>query len=590
MMAGMDGIKSRTFFGLFTAVALCTACSNRPDAKHGADEETVDGGTLVVGLAAEPETANVYLARRVESLVLANRILPRLAAEVVPEEGRKGGYEAEFAVSWHFENEGKDLVVQLHEAQWSDGTPFECADAVFTHAAQIDPDLGWWGASAKRHITSVECRDPSTVVYHYDSVYPGMFMDANDLHLLPRSIENFPRKQWRTTDWEKEMPAAGPFRVATVARGQEWVLERNEKYYASRGKPHLERIVMRVVPDATARITQLLSGDLDMITRIAPSDAARIEREHGLRLIRRSGWRYSYIGWNVVDPAAYETWRRSREAACESENRSPCLEGSDELAALPKRIPHPLLGDASVRRALTMAIDRPSIINTLLLGEGEIPASPILSPLPEHDPKLMPLPFDPEQARRLLAEAGFRDTNGDGILEKKGRAFSITMGVQAGRKVRRSAAEMIQNFLRDVGVKVEIRAIENSFFYQNLNQRKLDAWLAGWSASMRVDMTEMLYAGACAVGGRNFGCWSNEAADELALEARETVDQDQRAELWRGWERIFREQQPYTMLFRPHELIGVNARIKGVESLIPTDPLHGVESWSMMSSNSGGAE
>jgi ABC-type transport system substrate-binding protein len=234
---------------------------------------------------------------------------------------------------------------------------------------------------------------------------------------------------------------------------------------------------------------------------------------------------------------------------------------------------HPVLADPRVRRALTLAIDRRAIVDVLLRGEGDVPASPILAPLPEHDPAIVPWPADRAAAAKLLDEAGFP--------EKKGRRFALRLMVQAGSAIKRDAAVMLQRDLAAVGVAVEIVPVENSAFYRTLAERAMDAWIGGWRASARVDMTEMLHGSACSAEGNNFGCWSDPGADALAAAARDELDDARRTAGWRAWERTFHEQQPYTMLYRTNVLAGVRARVHGTESLTANDVLEGVETWTV---------
>lgn len=228
---------------------------------------------------------------------------------------------------------------------------------------------------------------------------------------------------------------------------------------------------------------------------------------------------------------------------------------------------------------MTLAIDRQTIVDSVLAGEGEVPASPLLRGLPEHDPGAAPLPFDPAQARQLLASAGFQDRNGDGTLERQGKSCAFDLLVQAGNAPRKGAAVLIQQNLAAIGCAVRIVPVENSAFYPTLAQRGMDAWVGGWRASLRVDMTEVLHATACTAEGNNYGCWSEPEADRLAELARETLDAKTRQTTWRRWEAAFLREQPYTLLFRPTLLSGVGQRVRGIGVPSSGDALQGVEQW-----------
>jgi peptide/nickel transport system substrate-binding protein len=546
-----------------------------------AEQEPVAGGTLVVGIKADPDSLNPYLARQSESLLIASRVLPRLWREVLPGDAEPDGLKPELAAGEpRFEDGGRTVRIALRtDAAWSDGSPVTCEDVRFTWQAQVDPALGWRAASIKRHITAIECAGAQAVVARFDRAYPEMLVDLNDLHLLPRSLAAVPRSEWRQVDWATRLPAAGPYRIERAAAGQEIVLARNPSFRRAPGLPRIDRIVFRVVPDTTARLTQLLAGDLDLVDGVPPGNAALAAPGSGVVIVKRPGWGYTYVGWVDVDPAAYRGYRAGREARCRAAKQDECPDDAAAVARLAAERPHPLFGDPRVRQAMTLAIDRQALIDTLLAGQGEVPASPILAPLPEHDATLAAPARDPARARVLLAEAGFADRDGDGTLDKGGKPFAFELAVQAGNALRRDAAVMVQRDLAALGIAVAIRPVEDSAFFATLSGRGADAWIGSWRVPGRVDMVDLLHAEAAGTGGLNFGAWSEPEADRLALAARDEEDRARRAGLWRAWERIFVAEQPYTLLFREARLTAVGQRVRGEEALLANDPLNGVESW-----------
>ncbi|RMG46945.1 MAG: hypothetical protein D6718_04625 [Acidobacteria bacterium] len=571
------GVRTLARAGACLLLAAVAAACSRPESDS---PEPAAGGTLVVGIPAAPDSLNIYLARSSASLLVANRVLPRLAEERLPDDRHEAGLFPLLAERWETEDDGRTLVFHLRRSgRWTTGDPITCEDVAFTFEVQTSEKIAWRAASIKRFVESVECRDDATPVFHFTRAYPGMVMDANDLHILPRSLRERPFDTWREIDWNRELPAAGPFRLGESADPQEIVLERHDAYYADPQLPWLDRLVLRVVPDPAARLAQLLSGDIHLALALSPDAAAQVARRADLMVVRRPRPAYTYVGWNVLDPAAYRDYRAARLRWCDREGRSHCPDDPEEVARLAREHPHPLFGDARVRKALTLAIDRETIVDTVLLGEGEVPASPILAPLPDHDPNLAPWPFDPDRAKALLRDAGFRDSDGDGTLEKDGRDFAFELLVQAGNRTRRDAAVMIQRDLARLGIAVTVRPVDNSAFYPLIARREMDAWIGGWLTSLRTDIADLLTARACGSEGNNFGSWSDPEGDRLALEATETLDPKRRAELWHRWEAVFHAQQPYTILFRAMRLTGVSRRVHGVESMLANDDLAGVEHW-----------
>lgn len=557
-------------------LALVPGC-RRAESRDGG---RVRGGWLTIGVAVEPDL-NPYFAHSVESLWLANRTLPRLAREVLPDARDAGGLLPEWAAGWESRDGGRTLAFTLRPGRWSDGAPLTCDDLRFTLGVQTDREIGWRNMGVKSHITGIECPAPLEALVRFDAPVPTRLLDANDIHVLPRALDSIPRPEWRRTDWAKALPAGGAFRVVRAAPGQEIVLERNPGWYGGPELPRLDGLVFRVVPDAATRMSQLLAGDLDLIDGVEPGLAARLAGDRDVLVVRRPGWSFSYIGWMTIDRAAYAEYRAARSAACATARDAACPDDAAAVAALARSRPHPLFGDPRVRRAMTLAIDREALVDALLRGEAEVPASPILAPLPQHDPGLRPWPHDPVAARVLLASAGFRDTNGDGVLERDGRPFAFELAVKAGDGVRREAAVLVQRDLAKIGVQVRIVPVENASFVPQVAARRVDAWMGGWQTSLRVDMSEALHSRGCASGSANWGAYTSPDADGLVDRARDTEDDAARDAVWRQWEAVFHRDQPYTLLFRPNKLIAVRARVAGTDSILSNDPLNGVEQWTL---------
>lgn len=310
--------------GLLGLIAASCGAADSKSSASKSEPVPQKGGTLVVAIGAEPDSLNIYMARAAESMLVANRILPRLAREIMPKPGTEETFEPELARAWKILDGGKTLKVDLEPGgTWSDGTPITCEDLVFTLQAQTSPAVAWRGASLKRHIQRIDCPDPLTALFRFDRAYPGQFMDANDLNILPRSLKNIPFEKWRGTDWAARLPAGGPFRVASVRPGQDIVLERNPGYW-QKDLPYLDKVVLRIVPEPTGRVTGLLSGEFDIAETLSPDEARRVSNQTGVTLLRRPEWSYSYLGWNTLDPAAWKDYRQKREAACTAAKQKPC--------------------------------------------------------------------------------------------------------------------------------------------------------------------------------------------------------------------------------------------------------------------------
>ena len=181
----------------------------------------------------------------------------------------------------------------------------------------------------------------------------------------------------------------------------------------------------------------------------------------------------------------------------------------------------PFFSDARVRRALTMLLDRASIVRGLYRGSARVISGPWAPDSPAYDADVAPLPFDPAMAARLLDEAGWRDRNGDGIREKDGRRFEFDLLVSAGSEVGRQIDEMLASELAKVGVTARVRPMEWAAFVERIDAGDFEAASLAWSAvDPNPDPYFYWHSSQCAPAGINDGCYTNPEADALMVQAR----------------------------------------------------------------------
>src|SRR4029079_5041729 len=219
--------------------------------------------------------------------------------------------------------------------------------------------------------------------------------DANEGVILPKHVwSQLPFDQWRSrSDWFREhLVTSGPFLLESWTPQQEVVLKRNPRYYIP-GLPKLDRVVVRIIPDQGNQVTQLLSGQVDFVPSLLPGDAERVRKSPSLHLVPI--WYRSYVA--IV-------WNNSK----------------------------PLFADRDVRRALTLAIDRRALIDTLWGPSARESYSPIVQDAWAYDTNIHPWPYDPAESRRLLAAKGWKDSDGDGVLDKDGKPFAFELTTNSG--------------------------------------------------------------------------------------------------------------------------------------------------------------
>ena len=368
--------------------------------------------------------------------------------------------------------------------------------------------------------------DPHTVRFHFERAYARQLLDANESPILPKHAwEKLPFSQWRqNNDWFRQnLVVDGPFTIASWEPQQQIVLARNDRYF-EKGLPYVDRVVLRQIADQSAGFTQLLSGDLDFISQIAVSDVPRVKASPRLDLVSFWANLYVAVGWNNG---------------------------------------HPLFKDPEVRRAMTLAIDRQTIVDTLLGEEfGKVADSPILTTMWGHDDSIRPWPYDPAEARRILAAKGWRDSNGDGVLDKGGKPFAFELLSNAGNQLRADATVMIQDQLKKVGVRVTPRLVEFNTLIDETGQGNFEAAILGYVVDTSLDLTGNFHTSSSGGDGNNVIRYSNPEVDRLIVEAASQLELAEMKSYLDQAQQIIHRDQPVTFLWESKRLTAINKRVK----------------------------
>ena len=226
----------------------------------------------------------------------------------------------------------------------------------------------------------------------------------------------------------------------------------------------------------------------------------------------------------------------------------------------------PMFQDKRVRQALSYAINKQEIIDGVLLGLGEVATGPYKPDTWVYNPNVKRYPYDPAKARKLLAEAGWRDTDGDGILDKDGKPFAFTIVTNQGNDLRVKAGEIIQRRFKEIGVDVKLRVIEwASFLKEFINPGNFDATILGWSGGPEPDQYTIWSSTQTGPHQLNFIDFRNAEVDKLLEEGRRTFDRKKRKKIYDRFQEILAEEQPYTFLYAPDALPAVAKRFHGIK-------------------------
>jgi peptide/nickel transport system substrate-binding protein len=492
---------------------------------HGRSSEELSRSTAVVATAADLGGVNELT---LTATAATDEILFRLFLHLVEEQPDYQKHAPTFvprlAESWEWSADHKVLTFRLREAVWSDGVPITAEDVRWSWQAQIHPAVGWTSSFMKRSITDVEVIDPRTIRFHFNQTNAKQMLDANEGVILPKHVwSQLPFDQWRTrSDWFRDhLVTSGPFLLDSWTPQQEVVLKRNPRYYVP-GLPRLERVVVRIIPDQGNQVTQLLSGQVDFVPSLLPGDAERVRKSPILNLVPI--WFRSYVAivWNNAKP---------------------------------------LFADRDVRRALTLAIDRQALIDTLWGPYARASYSPIVQDAWAYNSKLHPWPYDPEEARRILAAKGWKDTDGDGWLDRGGKPFAFELTTNAGNQPRVDALVMIQEQLKRIGVRAQPKILEFHTLVQENDRGTYDGTLTGISMDTSLDL-RYGYHSASIQTGDNFSRYSNPEIDRLIDAASDQIDSSRSLPFLLQIQEILHQDQPITFLWESQRLLGLNRRIR----------------------------
>ena len=548
------------FFILFAGCVLflIISCGISRRGKPGVSKPSTSlaipsGGTVVVGIRSEPESLNPLFALSQSARNVVSLVFRRLAD--INED--LSTFTPQLAKYWIISDDSLKITFTLRDnVVWHDGVPFTAEDVVFTFKMHTDSIIGWDGISYKENIKNVESLDDSTVVFSFYQKSLSMLMDAVEGYIVPKHLlGDIPREKMRESDYNQHPIGTGPFCFLDWQAQQLITLKRNKSYYEA-GKPYLDRVIFKIVPENVYLVTQLKSGELDLVEGVYPRDFQnlQVDWERGTSAVRPvSYWgrRYDYIGWNLIDPVYYHSVQKSHG------NSLP-------IGSYIK--PHRLFGKQQIRRALTMAIDREALANVVNYGMASVMHGPIPLILSAYNEAAnYHWLYDPDSAMAILKSEGWRDNNRDGILEKDGIPFEFELVTEIGNLRWEQAATIIQDQLKKIGIKVIPRMVEPAMLYGKLlPTRDFDAALTGWIVGLKTDLAPLFHSSSFFTPFHYTGYYSA-GFDRLDEELKETRNTDFGQSCTDSIARLLSWDLPYTWLYYRYECTAVHKRFQGVQ-------------------------
>lgn len=503
---------------------------------------TYSGGRMTYSETSEPQTLNPLNMTDVISFrflnLLYNNLIgvdinmlpnPELLKSLEPIKVSEDGLTYTFLL--------KDNV------KWHDGTSLTAKDVEFTFKMLKDERTGTNKGWVSDVFSKVNAIDEHTIEFTLRRKMPKeMVLGKLFWPIIPHHIFN-PTQEYISLEDEfgrTKVIGSGPYSFKSWIEGKGILLKQNKGYFKKWRKlgpdeKRIEEIVMKYIRDPRVAIDSLLMGSgVDLIPVVRPVDYNEVRNDPYCDLVKYNSRSFAYFAYNCN---------------------------------------HPFLKDSQVRQALTYAVDREEMLSKIY-GKGYVDRSQIMSgPYPpgEDTPEVKSIPYDLDKAKKLLSAAGFKDTNGDGILEKDGKPFIVSLKTYVKDESFRRICTLYQAQLLKIGIKLKGEQIEfmemNKWIKQVCKDKNFDITFGSWSFHEDTDIVDDLFSAASMrPGGNNFVSYTNPKVESLLKINRTVFDPEIRRKNKYELHKIIAEDCPYTFLFILPAYAGVRtSSLKGVD-------------------------
>jgi len=473
-------------------------------------------GTLVVGLVAEPVNLDPPQVTDLNSNRVGRRIVETLVT--FPEESTQ--IVPGLAESWTISKDGLQYTFKLRRGiTFHDGTPLNAEAVKFSIERQINPNhpaykLGKYPFANFffGNVKAVEVLSEERVAFLLNEArasFIAVLAQGAASIVSPTAV-----MKWGP-DYPTHPVGTGPFRFASWDRGQRVVLEKNPTYWKYPVK--VERVIYRPIVEDQARLTELLTGTLDVIVGVPADFVSQLEQNAKITLLKQVGAHVWYLGMN--------------------NQKKP-------------------FDDKRVRQALNYAVNKDAIVKDVLKGTGAASRGPVLPGTWGADPALKPYPYDPERAKKLLAEAGYPS------------GFSTTLWVPesgSGMQAPVAMSTVMQSNLKAVGVNVSLQTMEWGAYLAKLRTKEQELFALSWMAGTEdpdMVMYPLLHSSQWTPVGPNRALYKNARFDTLLQQARLTTDQAKRAQLYREAQRILVDDAPWVFVDHEIQIAALSKRVQ----------------------------
>ncbi|MGZ8851182.1 MAG: ABC transporter substrate-binding protein, partial [Thermoanaerobaculia bacterium] len=431
------------------------------------------------------------------------------------------------AEKWEISPDGKDYTFHLNpNATFADRSPVLASDVLFSLKKIADPQTEAAQLSAgfeQIDLKRTRVIDDHTILVAFREALAPQLIRFNDLLVVPEHVYG---KGDFKNDHNNMAVGAGPYRLVSREPGKNIVIERREEYWRSR--PHIERVIFRVITDDVTAWNALKRGDIDE-TLVGSDTWLREQSNPALKntidFRRFYTLNYNFIAWNGRGP---------------------------------------IFSDKRVRRAMAMCIDLQSIIANLFHGTARAVSGPFTPDQWAYNPDVPVVPFDPAGARQLLESAGWQDTNGDGVLDRNGKPLRFELLIYSGTTSGIPFAQLLQSELKKIGMQLDIAVVDWASLSHRVLSGQYQASFMGWDLDPDPDPFSLFHSSQFPPRGQNLVYYSNPEADRLIEEGRRELDFARRVDIYHRLHAVIAEDQPYAWTTQVSVKWGLSKRLRNV--------------------------
>ncbi|EIW6614907.1 ABC transporter substrate-binding protein [Clostridium perfringens] len=517
--------------------------ASNPSALPDAAKNRTD--TLIVGTTdPKGEFVPIYSSTLYDSWV-NNLIFDGLISN-----NEKGEPVPNVAESYEVSEDGKTYTFKLNKGiKFTNGQELTAKDVAFTFTSICDPGYDGPRMDAVNNLVGYEEYNKGDaksvegikVIDDYTISFTNKNVDAAGIWnfsygIMPESVYGFEKGNFQAVkDKLLEPVGSGAYKFVHFKPGQEVKFEKNPDYW--KGEPKIPYVVMKVT-NAQTLLQELMAGTVD-IDRVGakPENIDPLKQAGFLNLDLYMQNGYGYMGLNY---------------------------GSDKVK------------DPKVRQALLYGLNREGFMQSYYQGYGQVYNSHILPTSWAYNPDVPKYEYNPEKANQLLDEAGWKDTNGNGVRDKDGVELELQWLTYTGSKYVDALIPIVQQSWEQIGVKVTPELMEFGTMMDKVDSREYDIFNGAWNLSIDPDPSGIFAISQDVPGGFNNIGWRNEEADKLLKEGKGTTNQEERKKAYAEWQLKFSEDVPYILLGNAQEMFASNSRVKGYNPSTYIDWTHDI--------------